>query len=107
VSQGNFERAWKKMEERGYQYGEDALEQVRLGWEMALREVSAGCAEPVVYDDEDATRAIGDVAERIYCATALHAATPEEMRKVAAVCVEAGRAFVETMYQMGIWTKGE
>lgn len=29
-----FEEAWKKMEATGYQYGEDALMGVRLGWKM-------------------------------------------------------------------------
>lgn len=31
-----FDRAWAVKEAQGYDYGEDALEQVRLGWEMAL-----------------------------------------------------------------------
>lgn len=30
-----FEQAWALKEAEGYQYGEDALEQVRMGWEMA------------------------------------------------------------------------
>lgn len=30
-----FEQAWAHKEAEGYQYGEDALEQVRMGWEMA------------------------------------------------------------------------
>lgn len=34
-----FEEAWARMEALGYQYGEDALEQVRLGWD--LRETTA------------------------------------------------------------------
>lgn len=29
-----FEEAWAEKEREGYQYGEDTLEQVRLGWEM-------------------------------------------------------------------------
>ncbi len=32
-----FEHAWKRMEDRGYLYGENALENVHLGWEMATR----------------------------------------------------------------------
>ena len=31
----SFEEAWAEMEARGYQYGEDALEQVRFGWDLA------------------------------------------------------------------------
>ncbi len=31
----SFEQAWGRMKARGYQYGEDALEQVRFGWELA------------------------------------------------------------------------
>ncbi len=31
----SFDEAWATMEALGYQYGEDALEQVRLGWEVA------------------------------------------------------------------------
>ncbi len=31
----SFEEAWKSKEAEGYQYGEDALEQVRFGWELA------------------------------------------------------------------------
>lgn len=30
-----FEQAWAVKEAEGYQYGEDALEKVRIGWEMA------------------------------------------------------------------------
>lgn len=30
-----FEETWAKMEAKGYQYGSDALEQVRFGWELA------------------------------------------------------------------------
>jgi hypothetical protein len=30
----SFEEAWRLKEAEGYQYGQDALEQVRLGWEM-------------------------------------------------------------------------
>jgi hypothetical protein len=30
-----FEQAWAEKERAGYQYGEDALEQVRMGWDMA------------------------------------------------------------------------
>lgn len=37
----SFEQAWKGMEERGFQYGRDALEQVRLGWK--LREETMHC----------------------------------------------------------------
>lgn len=31
-----FEEVW---EETGYQYGEDALENVKLGWELAFKEI--------------------------------------------------------------------
>lgn len=30
----SFEEAWKVKEAEGYQYGKDALEQVRFGWEL-------------------------------------------------------------------------
>jgi hypothetical protein len=30
-----FEEAWAKKEAEGYQYGPDAMEQVRFGWEIA------------------------------------------------------------------------
>lgn len=30
-----FEEAWAEKEREGYQYGEDTLEHVRLGWEMS------------------------------------------------------------------------
>ena len=30
-----FEQAWATFEAKGYNYGEDALEQVRLGWDIA------------------------------------------------------------------------
>lgn len=30
-----FDEAWAAMIAKGYQYGPDALEQVRLGWELA------------------------------------------------------------------------
>lgn len=36
VEQVAFDVAWKRMEDLGYDYGEDALEQVRLGYELAL-----------------------------------------------------------------------
>jgi hypothetical protein len=32
-----FEQAWAEKEAEGYQYGEDALEQVRFGWEIAQK----------------------------------------------------------------------
>ncbi len=34
-----FEEVWAEKEAEGYQYGEDALEQVRLGWELRQKEV--------------------------------------------------------------------
>jgi hypothetical protein len=30
-----FQKAWARKEAKGYRYGHDALEQVRLGWDMA------------------------------------------------------------------------
>ena len=30
----NFKEAWAEKEAEGYQYGHDALEQVRFGWDM-------------------------------------------------------------------------
>lgn len=32
----NFEDAWHEKVKEGYRYGEDALEQVRFGWEIAI-----------------------------------------------------------------------
>ena len=34
-----FEQAWAEKEAEGYQYGEDALEQVKFGWELAMAEL--------------------------------------------------------------------
>jgi hypothetical protein len=36
-----FEQAWALKEAEGYQYGPDALEQVRFGWELAMGEADA------------------------------------------------------------------
>lgn len=35
MSKITFEQAWAAWEAKGFQYGEDALEQVRFGWEIA------------------------------------------------------------------------
>lgn len=35
-----FEQAWSRYEEKGYKYGPDALEQVRLGYRMAGEELA-------------------------------------------------------------------
>lgn len=47
-----FEEAWSEKEAAGYQYGANALEQVRLGWEMrAAAEAEAKactCADPTL-----------------------------------------------------------
>lgn len=39
VIDDSFEKAWKRMEHKGYQYGADALENVRLGWRLARGEI--------------------------------------------------------------------
>lgn len=39
VIDDSFEKAWKRMESKGYQYGADALEHVRLGWRLARGEI--------------------------------------------------------------------
>jgi hypothetical protein len=36
-----FEQAWSQKEAEGYQYGEEALAQVRFGWELRQPEVDA------------------------------------------------------------------
>lgn len=36
VNEKTFEQAWAKKEAEGYQYGSDALEHVRFGWEIAM-----------------------------------------------------------------------
>jgi hypothetical protein len=35
-----FEEAWAEKEAEGYQYGEEALEQVRFGWDIAKSELT-------------------------------------------------------------------
>ena len=35
-----FREAWKVKEQEGYQYGEDALEQVEVGWDIAITEIA-------------------------------------------------------------------
>ncbi len=44
-----FDQVWASMKALGYQYGEVALEDVRLGWELAQRELSS---ELVMSDEE-------------------------------------------------------
>lgn len=39
TSDDAFTRAWAKMEARGFKYGADALEQVKLGWRLARGEL--------------------------------------------------------------------
>lgn len=36
-----FEEVWAEKEREGYSYGEDALEQVRFGWELAVQAMHA------------------------------------------------------------------
>lgn len=38
ASTATFEQAWAVKEKEGYQYGEDALEQVRFGWELRAQQ---------------------------------------------------------------------
>ena len=49
-----FDEVWAEKEREGYQYGEDALEQVRFGWELAHKahgEAAIGDdGKPVPYD---------------------------------------------------------
>ncbi len=40
-SLSGFELAWREKERQGYQYGEDALRGVRLGWEIATEKIQA------------------------------------------------------------------
>lgn len=40
-----FEQAWSQKEAEGYNYGHDALEQVRFGWEMALASLATPPAD--------------------------------------------------------------
>jgi len=42
-----FEEAWAKKAAKGYQYGDDALEQVHFGWEIAREEMAASLAQLV------------------------------------------------------------
>lgn len=44
-----FEQAWKIYTDAGYQYGKDALEQVRLGWNIARGALPRG-AQPKPID---------------------------------------------------------
>jgi len=39
TSDDAFTRTWAKMEARGFKYGADALEQVKLGWRLARGEL--------------------------------------------------------------------
>ena len=41
-----FEEEWTKKEDAGYQYGHDALEEVRFGFEIALEAHARGYQEP-------------------------------------------------------------
>lgn len=43
ILEDTFEKAWAEKEREGYQYGQDALEQVSFGWELARDKVVA-CA---------------------------------------------------------------
>ena len=79
-----FAEAWAKMEARGYRYGEDALENVRMGWDLAMGMLAnevvgpdttpAAAAEP---SELDRLRAIIDeVHSWAVCACI---ASPEDM----------------------------
>lgn len=37
----NFKEKWEDKEREGYQYGRDALEGVRFGWDLAIEEMTA------------------------------------------------------------------
>jgi hypothetical protein len=39
VREPTFQEAWRAFQDAGYQYGEEALEQVRFGWEIAQGKV--------------------------------------------------------------------
>lgn len=59
----SFEQAWAQKEAEGYQYGHDALENVRFGWEIAVAALSQpspdeGAGEPV--NDDELTDLISD-----------------------------------------------
>jgi hypothetical protein len=41
VATATFQEAWATMEAKGYQYGEDALESVRVGWELGTLQLKA------------------------------------------------------------------
>lgn len=48
-----FEQAWAEKEAEGYQYGEDALQGVHFGWEIAMKAVAEDDgALPFKIDDE-------------------------------------------------------
>lgn len=42
-----FEEAWKQKEAKGYQYGKDALEQVRFGWDIAVEAGAVPTKDPL------------------------------------------------------------
>ena len=68
-----FDEAWAKKVTEGYQYGPDALEQVRFGWEIHEAEIAAAEADAMALlargvelfgeDDEKIKRLEARVAE--------------------------------------------
>lgn len=59
----SFEETWAKKETEGYQYGKEALEQVRFGWELGMDD-----AAQIIFNmtefyqhNADALRALDDV----------------------------------------------
>ena len=69
-----FKKAWKRMEAKGYQYGHDALENVRFGWELAREEFDPPAqpapSSPGVSDPSEAD--VDAIATRLMLTWAAH-----------------------------------
>jgi hypothetical protein len=52
-----FEEAWAKQAAAGYSYGEDALERVHFGWEIATAVLAAGTSKTATFEEEWAKQA--------------------------------------------------
>jgi hypothetical protein len=46
LARPTFEEVWAEKERQGYQYGHDALEQVRFGWELCMAEIERRAVKP-------------------------------------------------------------
>lgn len=42
-----FRKVWASKEAEGFQYGKDALEQVKFGWDLAIATITTETQEPI------------------------------------------------------------